>query len=76
MQVVWAEQQYERKRLKRDFASQPSPLRQAITSFALGKGSEFPDPFYREQWYLVRPILITFFKRLNTTKDKDKQTHI
>lgn len=45
--VVWVAQQFEKKRYKRDFAS-----RAGISNFALGKGSEFPDPFYREQWYL------------------------
>lgn len=48
LQVVWVAQQHERRRYKRDFAS-----RSSISNFALGKGSEFPDPFYREQWYLV-----------------------
>lgn len=58
-------QQYEKKRYKRDFAS-VTPLRPAISNFALGKGSEFPDPNYREQWYLVSflstcPSSIFFF---------------
>lgn len=50
MKVVWVEQQQEQKRNKRDFASNPAGL------FALGRGSEFPDPFYRDQWYLVSKL--------------------
>ena len=51
--VLWVEQQFEKRRLKRDFASL-NPLQSRNRRFALGKGSEFPDPFYSEQWYLVR----------------------
>ena len=53
-QVSWVEQQYEKKRTKRDFTSSNRTPRQVGSSnFALGKGSEFPDPAYAEQWYLV-----------------------
>lgn len=48
--VVWVAQQHERHRVKRDFNN--NPARSSLSSLVFGRGSEFPDPFYKEQLYL------------------------
>jgi len=49
--VIWVEQQFERRRSKRDFALF-NPLQPVNRPFAFGKGSEFGDPSYNQQWHL------------------------
>lgn len=69
LQVHWVQQQHEKKRRKRDFANQPSisPFSQFIGEIAPSAehpahgqphyraipSVTFPDPLFREQWYLV-----------------------
>lgn len=54
--VLWVEQQFEKRRSKRDFASLFRPLLQQQSSrarpFDFGKGNEFADPLYNQQWHL------------------------
>lgn len=61
------QQQHEKKRKKRDYVSNPSaaPLRELFTQVAPGAeahghphyrdtaSGSFPDPLFKEQWYLV-----------------------
>lgn len=66
-QVQWVQQQHEKKRLKRDYQDQyrgypwhaaPGPA--VVTAplhrtryRALAAQNIFPDPLFKEQWYLV-----------------------
>ena len=61
LKVLWVEQQFEKRRSKRDFASLFRPLLQQQSSrarpFDFGKGNEFADPLYNQQWHLVMLLL-------------------
>lgn len=66
-QVHWVQQQHEKKRRKRDYVTNPSlsQFGQLFTGVAPGAqthgqphyravpGVAFPDPLFKEQWYLV-----------------------
>ena len=56
LKVFWVEQQFEKRRSKRDFALF-KPLHQQqsarVRPFDFGKGNEFADPLYIQQWHLV-----------------------
>ncbi|KAG5893251.1 hypothetical protein JTB14_019610 [Gonioctena quinquepunctata] len=74
--VLWVQQQHEKKRRKRDFSNGPSTpaFSQFISEVAPSAADalhgqpryraastvSFPDPLFREEWYLVRlPMFIT-----------------
>jgi hypothetical protein len=70
-QVQWVQQQHEKKRKKRDYVFRPSvtPFSQYFSAAAPGAlpshghpryraapVGEFPDPLFKEQWYLVSVV--------------------
>lgn len=71
-QIHWFEQQHEKRRLKRDYT--PEPPRAARAGYplwgrtqaqqgqrfrALSAINIFPDPLFKEQWYLVSRLYCT-----------------
>lgn len=78
LQVHWAQQQHEKRRKKRDYAvptQSISPFSQFFTAIAPQATrhghpqyraapfvTSFPDPLFKEQWYLVSNILIFITK--------------
>lgn len=62
------QQQHEKRRLKRDVFSAGYPAGFAdefssLFSGATRSGHPYPDPLYKEEWYLVS-VLFIFFLRL------------
>ncbi|KAK6644156.1 hypothetical protein RUM43_000423 [Polyplax serrata] len=75
LDVLWFQQQHEKKRKKRDyiepdfsnfggfpFYTASPPLRSQFlphfqTYRGIGPNNLFPDPLFREQWYLIRNFL-------------------
>lgn len=63
-QVHWVQQQHEKKRRKRDFESSAAPFaffsgvapaaRHNHPRYRAVTGRSFPDPLFKEEWYLVR----------------------
>lgn len=74
LQVHWVQQQHEKRRAKRDYPDPSFPAFGDYPSF-FGTGSQdqqhqpqyrgisphnvFPDPLFKEQWYLVSTVIIT-----------------